>query len=285
MNTLADPRPNSVRNPAQLADRGLVVAAGFWLLVTLLGQWAFFAYIAAFYGPAMATGQYEAWEALKVLGAEAYVPGDEAGNRLFGAHALAAGIIALGGALQLLPQVRSRWPTFHRWNGRLFLFTVIALSLSGFYLVWVRGPLPEGLGDLSTTLNGILILSFATLAWRTAVARKLVQHRRWAIRLYLVSNGQWFLRIGLFSYFVVSMALGRKPSFGDPFLSSWVWGCYLVPLAVAEAYFQARDRGGALARWAAAVLIGLLALLMAVGIAVFGVFTLGILTGKTPAIG
>ncbi|HYE47398.1 MAG TPA: DUF2306 domain-containing protein [Caulobacter sp.] len=285
MNTLAIPRPKSVQNPARLADQGLVAAGGFWLLVTLLGQWAFFSYIAAFYGPAMATGQYEAWDALSALGAKAYVPGDDAGNRTFGFHALAAGIIALGGALQLVPQVRKRWPTFHRWNGRLFLVTVIGLSLSGFYLVWVRGPAPDRFSEFSTTFNGVLILSFAALAWRTAVARKIVQHRRWAIRLYLVSNGQWFLRIGLFSYFVVSMGLGRKPSFGDPFLSVWVWGCYLVPIAIAEVYFQARDRGGATARWAAAGLIGLLTLLMAVGIVVFGVFSMGILSGKAPSMG
>jgi len=254
-------------------------AAGLWLAVALIGQWAFFAYIGAFYGPAMATGDYEAWSALSAMGAKAYVPGDDAGNRFFGFHALAAGIIAFGGALQLIPQVRSRWPVFHRWNGRLFLLTVVGLSLSGFWLVWVRGSAPSQLNGISTTINGVLILAFAGLALKNAMARNIVVHRRWAIRLYLVSNAQWFLRIGFFAYFVVNMALGRRPSSGDPFLIGWTFGCYLVPLAMAELYMRAKDRGGAFGRLAIAGLLLALTLAMAVGIFAFSMFSLRILSG------
>ena len=254
-------------------------AAGLWLAVALIGQWAFFAYIGAFYGPAMATGDYEAWSALSAMGAKAYVPGDDAGNRFFGFHALAAGIIAFGGALQLIPQVRSRWPVFHRWNGRLFLLTVVGLSLSGFWLVWVRGSAPSQLNGISTTINGVLILAFAGLALKNAMARNIVVHRRWAIRLYLVSNAQWFLRIGFFAYFVVNMALGRRPSSDDPFLIGWTFGCYLAPLAMAELYMRAKDRGGAFGRLAIAGLLLALTLAMAVGIFAFSMFSLRILSG------
>jgi hypothetical protein len=254
-------------------------AAGLWLAVALIGQWAFFVYIGAFYGPAMATGDYEAWSALSAMGAKAYVPGDDAGNRFFGFHALAAGIIAFGGALQLIPQVRNRWPVFHRWNGRIFLLTVVGLSLSGFWLVWVRGSAPSQLNGISTTINGVLILAFAGLALKNAMARNIAVHRRWAIRLYLVSNAQWFLRIGFFAYFVVNMALGRRPSSGDPFLIGWTFGCYLVPLAMAELYMRAKDKGGAFGRLTIAGLLLALTLAMAVGIFAFSMFSLRILSG------
>ena len=259
-------------------------AAGLWLAVALIGQWAFAYYIANFYAPAMATGQYDAWAALSSMGAKAYVAGDDAGNRFFGAHALAAGVVALGGALQLMPFVRNRWPTFHRWNGRVFLLTVVALSLSGFWLVWMRGSSPSQLSALGTTINGVLILAFAGLALRAAMGKRFAAHERWATRLYLVSNAQWFLRVGLFGYFVLNMAVGNKPSMGDPFLTFWTFGCYLVPLAVAELYLRARDRGGPWARLAIALIIVAMTVYMAVGVFAFGMFSMRLISGAPMAL-
>jgi hypothetical protein len=285
--TLPEQTYSQAGQPAPSVDRrrgfpevALSGAASFWLLTALIGQWAFSWYIANFYGSAMVSGHYEAWKVLRALGATGgYIAGDAAGNRIFGAHALAAGFIAFSGALQFVPQIRNRWPVFHRWNGRLFLLTVTALSLSGFYLVWVRHTSPNPLSAISTTVNGVLILSFAALAWRTAVARRFDVHPRWALRLYLVSNAQWFLRIGLFAYFVANMAVGRKPSMSDPFLTFWTPGCYLVPLVVAELYLRARDGGGASARLAvAAILVGL-TLFMGLGVFAFAMFSQRILSG------
>lgn len=267
------------------ANAALAAAAAFWLLTALIGQWLFFYYIASFYGPTMASGNYEAWSVLSAMGAKGYVEGDTAGNMTFGAHALAAGIIAFGGALQLVPGIRARAPVFHRWNGRLFLLTVVGLSLTGFYLVWGRGSPPDSLGEMSTTLNGVLILAFAGLAGSHAVARRITVHRRWAMRLYLVSNAQWFLRIGVFAWFVSNMALGREVSMNDPFFSFWAFGCYLVPLAVLELYLRARDGGGPIARTAVASLLVLLTLLMGLGIFAFFMFSQKILSGAPLSLG
>ena len=259
-------------------------AVAFWLLMALIGQWAFFYYIAAFYGSNLLSGNYEAWAVLSKMGGTAYVKGDTAGNLTFGAHALAAGAVAFGGALQLIPQVRSRFPRFHRWNGRLFLLVVVGLSLSGFWLVWVRGSSPNQLNEISTSINGVLILSFAGLAWRTAVARRFAIHRRWALRLYLVSNAQWFLRVGVFAYFIVNMGLGRKVGMGDPFLQFWTFGCYLVPLGVAELYLRAKDGAGPGARATLAAGVVVLTLLMTVGILGFTMFSLRLVSGAPLAL-
>jgi hypothetical protein len=259
---------------------GLLKASGiFWFAVALLGQWAFFYYIAAFYGTSTLTGNFEVWNRLEALGRTPYVAGDTGGNIAFAAHALGAGIIAFGGALQLMPFIRKRFPAFHRWNGRLFLLTVTGLSLSGFYLVWIRQTSPSVIEGISTTLNGVFILSFAALALRTAMARNIASHQRWATRLYLVSNAQWFLRVGVFSYFVVNTAVGNEVSFSDPFFKFWTWGCYLVPLAALQLYYFARDRGGVVSRSAMAATLVVLTLLMGVGIFAFTMFSQAIITG------
>jgi hypothetical protein len=259
---------------------GVLKASGvFWFLVAMLGQWAFFYYIAAFYGSSTFTGNFEIWNRLEALGRTPYVAGDTGGNIAYAAHALGAGIIAFGGALQLIPFIRNRFPTFHRWNGRLFLFTVIGLSLSGFYLVWIRGTSPSTLDALSTTLNGVLILAFAGLALRSAMARDIAVHQRWAMRLYLVSNAQWFLRVGVFSYLIVNRAAGNDVSFSDPFFDFWRWGCFLAPIAVLQLYFLTRDRGGAITRTAMSGGLIAVTLLMGVGIFGFAMFSQAMITG------
>ena len=276
---MTDAVAHDVQERRSLTAGALRAAAGLWFAVAVAGQWAFFYYIAAFYGRSAVSGDFEVWNRLAALGRTPYVAGDTAGNLTFLSHALAAGIIAFGGALQLFPQIRARAPAFHRWNGRLFLLTVTGLSLSGFYLVWVRGTSPSTLDGLSTTFNGVLILAFAALALRSAMARDIAVHRRWALRLYLVSNAQWFLRVGLFAYFIVNMGLGNKVGFGDPFLKFWTFGCYLVPIAVAELYLRAKDNGGPLARVAVAGGLVALTALMGFGIVAFAMFSQGIVTG------
>lgn len=254
-------------------------AAGFWWLTAILGQWAFLYYILSFYGASSLTGDFETWNRLKVMGRTPFVAGDTAGNLAFLGHALAAGIIAFGGALQLVPGIRAKFPAFHRWNGRLFLLTVTGLSLSGFYLVWVRGTSPDNLNALSTTFNGVLILTFAALALKAAMARDIATHRRWAMRLYLVSNAQWFLRVGVFAYFILNMGLGNKVKFSDPFLTFWVFGCYLVPIAVLEVYLRTRDGAGPTGRTAMAAGLIVLTLLMGAGALGFTAFSLKIASG------
>ena len=267
-------RPKNAPAGSGRADAVLGAAAAFWLLTALIGQWLFFYYIASFYGPTMASGNHEAWSVLSAMGAKGYVEGDTVGNMTFGAHALAAGIIAFGGALQLVPGIRARAPAFHRWNGRLFLLTVVGLSLTGFYLVWGRGSPPESLREMATTFNGVLILAFAGLAVRHAMARRITIHRRWAMRLYLASNAQWFMRVGFFAYAVVQAG---HPVGTSAFFNIWSFGCFLVPLTVLELYLRAQRDGAPRARLAMAGGLAVLTLLMSAGIVGFTLFSLSIL--------
>lgn len=263
-----------------VAAKALKASALLWFAAAMIGQWAFFYYIAAFYGASTISGNLEVWNRLEALGRTPYVAGDTAGNLAYAGHVLGAGIIAFGGALQLIPQIRATFPTFHRWNGRLFLLTVTGLSLSGFYLVWVRQTSPSPLNAVSTTINGVLILAFAALALRSAMARNIVVHSRWAMRLYLVSNAQWFLRVGFFGYFIFCTALGVKPAGDDPLLVFWAGpGCFLLPLAVLELYFFASSQGGTFAKWSMAGGLLTLTLVMGAGIFAFAMFSQALITG------
>jgi type IV secretory pathway TrbL component len=63
------------------------------------------------------------------------------------------------------------------------MVTAIATSLAGFYMIWVRKA-------VSTNLAG-----------------DITKHRRWALRLFMVVNAVWFLRIG-YRLFIVTIFMG-----------------------------------------------------------------------------
>src|SRR5215467_7331770 len=82
-----------------LAGAVLRSAAGCWFFVTLIGQWLFLYYIVVLYYASTLSGHFESWRF-------GYRPGDSAGNLAFAAHVLFAAVVALGGLLQLIPQIR-----------------------------------------------------------------------------------------------------------------------------------------------------------------------------------
>lgn len=242
------------------AESALKAAARFWFAVAMIGQWAFLYYILAVYGSSSIQGNFQAWTKNKLL-IKGYVPGDTAGNLAFAAHALLAAVIAFGGALQLVPQIRRKAIAFHRWNGRLFLLTSFGVSISGLYMVWVRAARMSIVSAAGTSLNALLIILFAALAWRTVLAGDVPAHRRWALRTYIAANGQWFIRIGMVAW----MILNRGKDGG--FFLFWNFGCYLLPLAVLELYLLAKDRGSSAGRFAVAGALFVLTILMGFGIA------------------
>jgi Predicted membrane protein (DUF2306) len=254
------------------AERVLTTAVRFWFVVAVIGQALFLTYILAFYVPSTLSGDFAAWAKNTML-IRGYVPGDTFGNLAFGAHVLLAAVVTFGGTLQLVPQIRAKAPQVHRWVGRAFMSTAIAASLIGLAMTWGRGT-AELVPGIGITLDAVLIVSFAALAWRSAVKRDYVTHRRWAMRTFIVANGVWFLRLGFVTYGMARSVTGDLlPSMGS-FFVAWNFGAYLVPLAILELYFLTQARGGAVGRFAMAGGLGLVSLLMAIGVAGswFGMF-------------
>ena len=258
--------------PSAVAATSLKAAVRFWVAMVVIGQLIFAFTVASFYGRAAARGDLQVWNRFMTHG---YIPGDRAGNLAVVIHLVSAVIINLAGAIQLIPQIRDRAPSFHRWNGRLYIVTAFTISIAGLYMMWVRGSSGDLSQHLGTTLMAALIMLCAAMALRYALARDFKTHRRWALRLYLVVSASLFIRAVLF----LSLFLNRGPfgfdpnTFTGPFLTLLAFAQYLVPLAVLEIYFRAQDRGGAPGRFA--MTAGLLVLTVALGAGIFTV-TLGV---------
>lgn len=263
MNAIVSPRGFAL---SPLADMALKLSARSWFLVAVAGQMVFVVYLLSFYGLSALRGDWASWNK---VAPHAYVAGDSIGNMVFTAHIALAVLIILAGALQLIPQIRARAPAFHRWNGRVYLSTVVATSLAGLYMVWFRKPVGDLPQHLGVSLNAMLIFAFAALAIREARARHFVAHRRWALRLYIVSLGVWFFRLGLPLWIMINKGpAGFDPkTFTGPFLTFLSFASYLLPLLVLELYLRAQERAGDIGRMAMAAGLGALTLATIAGIA------------------
>jgi tetratricopeptide (TPR) repeat protein len=256
--------PASVRQ-SPLAEKALRAAAGFWLAVTVVGQFIFAFAVASFYGLTALRGDYFPWHKFISRG---HVAGDTAGNSAVAAHVASAAVIMIAGSLQLIPQIRNRFPVFHRWNGRIYMSFAVLGGAAGLYLTWIRGTVGDLSQHIGSSLGAVLIFLFAGLALRSALARDFIAHRRYALRLFLVVSGAFFIRLVL----VLSAVIFKGPvgfnsqTFTGPFLTFLTFGQYLVPLAVLEIYFRAQDRPTARNRFAAAGLLFVMTLVMIGGI-------------------
>jgi uncharacterized membrane protein len=248
---------------SSLADTALKAAARFWFGVTVVGQLVFAFTVASFYALTALRGDYHKWNFTN-----GYVPGLSMGNTAVVMHLASAVIIMLAGAVQLVPQVRNRFPVFHRWNGRIYMLTAVTLSVAGLYMTWIRGSVGDLSVHLGSTLNAVLIWLCGGMALRYALARDFKIHRRWALRFFLVVSASWFFRIGFFlSFLVFKGPFGFDPTtFRGPFLTFMTFAQYLIPLAVLEIYLRAQDRPGALRRMATAGMLFVLTFVMGAGL-------------------
>jgi hypothetical protein len=266
------------------ADTALKAAVGLWFLVAVIGQWMFVVYIVSFYGRAVVEDDLARWS--KGL-SRGYIPGDNIGNFALAMHLVLGVVITVGGPLQLIPQLRTRVPSFHRWNGRIYLLTTVTIGITALYLVWIRGGTVGGfIQHIAISLNAVLIMFCAAMAVRYALARRFGIHRRWALRLFLVVSGVWFFRVGLVFLIIANKGLAgfNAATLQGPFHNFLSFAQYLAgaptvtaaanvaagvpPLAVLEIYLRTENQTGAPGKFAMAA--GLLVLTIAMGIGIFG---------------
>lgn len=245
--------------------RALRLAAAAWYAVAVTGQLIFAAYVLRVYGRALIAGRPELWN--KTM-PHAWAPEDPVGNTAAAGHLLLAVVVMLLGAMQLVPALRRRAPSVHRWSGRVFVVAAMAMTVSGAYMLFVLPPIGDRGSQWPMDVNAVLILAFGSLAWRDALARRFEQHRRWALRLYLVVSGVWFFRIGLMAWIIANRGpAGFDPeTFTGPTITTLAIAQWALPLLVLEPYLRVRTNGGPRARLAMTAVLVLATLLTAFGI-------------------
>lgn len=241
--------------------------AKFWFAIATIGQWIFGYYIIAMYYTPTFTGNFEKWNRVLPKG---YIAGDWKGNLLVGIHVILAAIMVIGGPLQLMPFIRNRFKTFHRWLGRTYVITAIIVSSVGFIMGWTRGSVGDTFMHVSNSIQAIYIVVFAILSIKYAQKRQFDKHRNWTLRLFMVANGVWFFRVGLMAWLVINKApVGFDPeTFTGPFLTFLSLFTYAVPISLIllEMYFYAQKKQNQAFSNATSTIIFLFTIIMAIGI-------------------
>ena len=212
-----------------------------WLAVAIMGQGLFALYILIFYGGHALDANWDAWSNRMIHG---IIEGDWLLNAAVFIHILLAFTISGIGPLQFVPQIRKRFPAFHRANGRFYLLSGVVISVSSIYMIWSREAIVGGLpGQIGTSLDGILVIVFAFFTVRFAMARKIKQHSRWALRFFIVVSGVWFYRI-IRGFWIIAnngTSPGSNGNLTGPFDIVLNFAGYLVPLLILETYFYLQD--------------------------------------------
>lgn len=235
--------------------------------IAITGQMMFVYYILAFYGGIAVSGQYE--KVNEQLG-HGIIEGDPVGNAMLAIHIFLAAVITFGGPLQFSAALRNRFPKFHRWNGRIYFVTAFIISFAGLYMNATRGAHGGFINGLGNFLNASLIMVFSVMAWRTAMQRKFMVHKKWALRAFLMVSGVWFFRIGYGLWLLLTgfSGIGVTQNLTGPFDRFLSFGHSLVPLLILELYFFAKAHSNLKVKnWTAAFLT-LLCFLLVGGIVV-----------------
>jgi uncharacterized membrane protein len=258
--------PSAAARDAALASRRLLQRSGAVALAALLlGQGLFLGYLFGTFGRTALVGDFAAWSRFSAKG---WVSGDTVGNAAMLAHIALALVVLSCGAIQLLPVVRRRAPRLHRLSGRAYLVGCLVAAVSGLVLVWGRGTVGDIWQHIAITINALLLLAGIALTWRTARARAFAEHRRWALRTFLVAGGVFYFRL-LFSLWVMihRAPVGFDPkTFSGPFLTTLAFFVYVVgPLTIFELYRRAEQSRRVLVHRAATGLVAVCALLALAG--------------------
>lgn len=252
---------------AALTQMVLDRSAQFWFVTVLVGQAIFSYYIVMLYYIATFNRDLERFNSVMPGG---YLAGDFWGNLAVVIHLLLAAIITVGGLLQLIPIIRSKWPAIHRWNGRLYVLTALIMSISGMFMVITRYEKVVGglIGHTAIMINGAIIILCAVKAFNYARQRKIAQHRVWALRLFIAASGVWMFRVGMMAWLSIhGKPVGFDPvSFSGPFLTVLYFTVYILPLFILEVYLRAQRATSGTKKLATAGMVIVISLIMAVGV-------------------
>ena len=205
-----------------------------WFVIALAGQWAFAFYILTIYLLTAIFGlnvtDFSPAPNLKSANDTVYW--------IYFGHTVPAIYLSLFGLFQLVPSIRAKYKSFHRWNGRIFLILGMTGALTGLFLQWSKGLETNTLASLGISVNGLLILVAGYFTWHYAVNKQITRHKRWAIHAFILVNGVWTFRLYLMGWYMVNQGPnGNTPNIDGPMDIFLSFACYLLPMAIAEMYF------------------------------------------------
>ncbi len=166
------------------------------------------------------------------------VPPNVAANRFLHPwiviHATSAASALLVGVGQLLPAIRERRASLHRWAGRVYVIACLVGGISG--LVLALGVSTGPIAATGFAILAILWIFVTTRGWLAARRRSWLEHRRWMVRSYALTFAAVTLRLYLPVAVIASMH-------GFDFIGAYrliAWLAWVPNAILAELYLKRR---------------------------------------------
>ena len=141
-------------------------------------------------------------------------------------HILLAIIALLTGPLNVIKRIRIKSINFHRWNGRLYVLSIILNFIPGVYVsFFATGGWPSTIGFL---ILNTLWLSTTILGYWYIKRKKVILHSQWILRSFFLS----FANMSI--YIIVAIVHNALNfSYGSAYTIA-VWLCWILNLLIAE---------------------------------------------------
>ncbi len=146
---------------------------------------------------------------------------------------ITGGILALLiGPFQFWTGLRKWNMHVHRWTGRIYLGSVAISVISACYIL----TLPESSFGFRIGVAGLALAWIITtsLAFAAIIKRKILQHKEWMIRSYVVTFGFVFFRLLLEPMIALEVAAPGEV------VSAVSWMCWALPLLITEFILQGK---------------------------------------------
>lgn len=143
---------------------------------------------------------------------------------------ISCGLIAMIiGPFQFWTAFRNKYIKAHRMMGRIYLIAILIGTISATNLAWTSGYKISF--SWAFGLQGLAFawISTALMAYVSVIKGRIVQHKEWMIRSYVVTLGFFFFRILNNSEFVKSII----PEFKERGVTI-IWCCWAIPLLITE---------------------------------------------------
>ncbi|WP_258098638.1 DUF2306 domain-containing protein [Marinoscillum pacificum] len=212
----------------QLTSKLLV--ATVWSSAMLFGL-----YILAFYFIALIQGNTTQWNEILPGLYDEQTRGATAG---IGLHFAAGGIILILGCIQLLDGIRTKYPVFHRWVGRVYVVASIITALGGLAFIFLKGTIGGLWMNVAFTGYGVLTFLAGVFAIKYARSGDFEKHRVWAIRLFALAIGSWLYRMEYGFWFLIMDRAGHASDFTGPFDYFMDFFFYIPNLLIAQLFIS-----------------------------------------------
>jgi uncharacterized membrane protein len=148
------------------------------------------------------------------------------------AHIFPGFLFMVLGPLQFAKNVRSRYPRFHRWSGRVL---VVSGLIIGFTAIWMSFRMSVGGINqaAATLLFAVLFLFSIGKAFLHIRRREIPQHREWMLRAFAIGLAVATIRPIVGTFFATSRFTHLTP---HEFFGTAFWLGFTLQLIAAESW-------------------------------------------------